>query len=296
MMQSPSHTYRLMAAVTAFFFISGSTLPLFASDSRPQAENQDLSVPAQKKKGAGAAASTPVPAKHSGKTAKSGGAPSHKKKPKKNPAAAESAFSDDYPTLRIGPGDVLNIQVYGESGFVGSGGGTSGVVSQLPTEYQVDSEGLIVFPFLGRVKLTGLTPAEASEKIARLLSKPRKVTVLIKDSNTYYVSVMGNVPKPGKYQILGKPTLLSALSLAGGPLPDTDMGGTILIHDKVKQRLNLDRYLRDTSVQLKDPYLYPGDVLMVQRSAWPTIGEWAIVASILASLAVVTVDLSNLKK
>ena len=268
MMHSPSNAYRLTAVVTAFFFIAGSTSPILA------------------------ASPTPVPAKNVGKTAKAG----HTKTAHKKKKEEDKIGSDDYPTLRIGIGDVLNIQVYGESGFVGSGGGTSGVVSQLPTEYQVDSEGLIVFPFLGRVRMAGMTPAEASEKIARLLSKPRKVTVLIKDSNTYYVSVLGNVSRPGKYQILGKPTLLSALSLAGGPLPDTDMGGTILIHDKVKTRVNLDRYLKDTGVEVKDPYLYPGDVLMIQRSSWPTIGEWAIVASILASLAVVTVDLSNLRK
>jgi protein involved in polysaccharide export with SLBB domain len=218
-----------------------------------------------------------------------------KAKTSKESSTQPADNTNDYPTLRIGLGDILNIQVYGESGMVG-GNGSTGVLNQLPTEYQVDSDGLIVFPFLGRVLLAGLTPSEASEKIAKLLSKPRKVTVLIRESNSYWVSIMGNVSKPGKYQILGKPTLLSALAMAGGPLPDTDMGGAILIHNKLKTKVDLNKYLKDTSVEVNDPYLYPGDVLMVQRSGWPTPGEWAIVASILASLAVVTVDLSNLKK
>jgi polysaccharide export outer membrane protein len=158
----------------------------------------------------------------------------------------------------------------------------------------VDADGIIVFPFLGRVKLAGLTSTEASEKIAGLLSKPRKVTVLIQNSDTFWVSVLGNVAKPGKYQILGKPTVLSALAEAGGPLPDTDLGGTILLHNGFKTKINFNDYLSGEGRIGPDPYLYPGDMLMIQRSAWPDLGTIAIVASILASAAVVTVELSNL--
>jgi protein involved in polysaccharide export with SLBB domain len=204
---------------------------------------------------------------------------------------------NNYPKMVIGSGDLLYIQVYGENGLLAGGGGSASgsPTDLLPTDYQVDSDGVIVFPFLGRVHLEGLTPVEASEKIARLLSKPRKVTVLIRQSNTFWVSVLGDVSRPGKYQILGKPTLLSALAEAGGPMPDSDMGGAILIHKRVKTKLSLDRYLRDTSVEAEDPYLYPGDTLMVPKSPWPSIGDWAIIASILASGAIIAVELSNIK-
>jgi polysaccharide export outer membrane protein len=168
-------------------------------------------------------------------------------------------------------------------------------MNQLPTDYQVDSNGVIVFPFLGRVSLAGLTPVEASEKIAARLNKPRKVTVIIKESNTYWVSILGNVARPGKYQIKGQATLLSALSEAGGPLSDSDLGGAILISDNIKTKVNLNQYFHDEG-RTQSSFLYPGDVLMVKKSDWPSLGEWAIVASILASLTVVTVDLSNLRK
>jgi len=186
-----------------------------------------------------------------------------------------------YPPVLIGPGDLLTIVVYGEQ--------------ELPIEYQVDSNGVITVPYIGNAIVGGLTPSEASAKLARLLAKPRKVTVLIKESNTYWVSVLGNVGKPGKYQIKGKPTLLSALAEAGGPLPGTDMGGAILIHRNQKNKVDLNKYLSGTGLMEKEPYMYPGDVLMVQKSGWPSVGEIAIVASILASLAVVTVQLGNLK-
>jgi polysaccharide export outer membrane protein len=216
-------------------------------------------------------------------------------KPAKVSTTKTSSTNVDYPKLVIGPGDLLQIEVYGENGSTGTSieMGMS-VNTQLPTDYQVDSDGVIFFPFLGRVNLAGLTAVQAGEKIAVMLSKPRKVTVLIKESNTYWVSVLGNVGKPGRYQIQGTPTLLSALAQAGGPLPDTDFGGTILIHDNYKSKLDLNRYLQGEGKMDPEPYLYPGDTIMVKQSPWPSWGEIAIVASILASAAIVTVELSQL--
>jgi len=212
--------------------------------------------------------------------------------PKPRPTVAASSSSNEYPKMTIGPGDLLDIRVYGENGGTveAADGG-----SALPTDYQVDSDGVIVFPFLGRVHLGGLTPVQASDLLAVKLDKPRKVTVLIKESDTYWVSVLGNVAKPGRYQIVGQPTLLSALAEAGGPLPDSDLGGTILLHDDMKSKVNLNDYFSGQGAVAAEPYLYPGDTLMVQRSGWPSIGEIAIVASILASAAVITVELSNLR-
>ncbi len=207
--------------------------------------------------------------------------------------ASSTKDENNYPKLVIGPGDLLLIQVYGENATAMSSASLGGN-NQLPTNYQVDSDGEVVFPFLGRVKLGGLTPVQASEKIAGLLSKPRKVTVLIQVSNTYWVSVLGNVSKPGKYQIMGRPTVLSALADAGGPLPGSDLGGTILLHDNLKKKVNLNEYLSGEGEIQAEPYLYPGDTLMIQKSPWPDLGELAIVASILASGAVITVELSNL--
>ncbi len=219
---------------------------------------------------------------------------------KSTPAPDNSAegMPNNYPQMVIGPGDLLDIHVYGENGSASAEllEGAGGSNDALPTDYQVDSDGVIVFPFLGRVHLNGKTPAQASDLLARMLNKPRKVTVLIKESNTYWVSVLGDVAKPGRYQIVGQPTLLSALAEAGGPLPDSDLGGTILLHDDFKTKLNLNHYFNGEGKVDVEPYLYPGDTLMIQKSGWPSIGEIAIVASILASAAVITVELTNLRK
>lgn len=187
-----------------------------------------------------------------------------------------------YPPLLIGPGDLLAILVYGEE--------------ELPIEYQVDSDGIITYPYVGTIHLGGLSPAEASEKVARLLGKERKVTVLIKESNTYWVSILGHVGKPGKYQIHGKPTLLSALAEAGGPIPGAKLNSAVLIHRGVKTKVNLDKYLKGEGPTGQEPLLFPSDVLVVPKSGTPSIGEMAIVASILASVAVVAVQMNNIRK
>jgi len=205
-----------------------------------------------------------------------------KKSVSKNKAAMPNTATDPYPPFLIGPGDLLTIAVYGEA--------------ELPLEYQVDSDGVITYPYAGRVKVGGLSPADASAKMARLLDKPRKVTVLVKESNTHWVSVLGHVGKPGKYQIRGKPTLLSALSEAGGPLPRANLGGAMLIHNRQKTKINLKDYLKGEGKMKPEPYLYPGDVLSVSKSSWPSIGELAIVASILASAAVLTVNIRTLRR
>jgi polysaccharide biosynthesis/export protein len=189
---------------------------------------------------------------------------------------ATSNAAEHYPVFQIEPGDRLNILVYGDK--------------DLPNIYLVDTAGEIYFPLVGSVRIAGLTPSQASRKLAGRLERWEKdpqVTVLVQESNHYTISVLGNVNKPGKYLIEGLPTLLSAIAEAGGPALNADLAGTILIHHNDRTTVRLDRYLLDKSFHDPEPVLYPGDVLMVPVRGWPTIGEWGIIASILSSAATV---------
>jgi len=87
--------------------------------------------------------------------------------------------------------------------------------------------------------------------------------------------------------------LLSALAEAGGPDDYADLSDVVLIHHGTKTDIPLDRYLYDKNFDQAEPILYPGDILMVPRSHWPTVVEWSIFASILSSLTVVGVTLYN---
>jgi len=197
--------------------------------------------------------------------------------------AAPGLFAqEDYPLLLIGPGDLLVITVLSKE--------------KLPEDFMVDSDGQISFPFVGRVKLQGLTQAEAGEFLAKQLSnyiQRPQVTVFIKESNNYNVSILGQVSKPGKYLIRGKPSVLSVLAEAGGPLDSADLNQALIIRDEKKIGLNLNDYLNNKSYVGREPLVYPGDILVVPKNAGLSSEEWAILATILSSTAIVLITLNK---
>lgn len=84
--------------------------------------------------------------------------------------------------------------------------------------YIINSEGDIDFPVVGRLHIAGLTRSEVAELIkielqSRDLVKNPVVTV---DYMNLYVSIMGEVARPGRYAIARDHfTILDAISMAG---------------------------------------------------------------------------------
>ena len=94
--------------------------------------------------------------------------------------------------------------------------GSSGNGANLQIPYLIDKEGMIDFPILGRIKLSGLTRIEAVNKIIGLLANDiKEPTVTLRIIN-FKVSVLGEVGSPGVKTIQGERlTLLDAISLSG---------------------------------------------------------------------------------
>jgi len=207
--------------------------------------------------------------------------------PGKGHAKAKVADQDhpnleNYPPLLIGPGDLLNITIYGED--------------DLPKDYIVDNQGIIVFPLVGEFKAAGLSQAEMSQVLAKSLKpfmKAPQVTVLITESANYIVTILGDVLKPGKYRIRGNPSVLNLIGEAGGPGPYPDLAGCSIIRDSRKMDLDLGNYLTKDHFPVNKFVLMPGDTIWVPTSPWPTIGEWGIIASILSSAVAVSVAISR---
>ncbi len=104
----------------------------------------------------------------------------------------------------LGPGDHLRIIVFGQN--------------QLGGEFTIDQDGATSLPLIGRIKIAGLVPADAENLIAERLSgdivKNPKVNIDVIHYRPVYV--YGEVTKPGAYEFAGNPTVISAISLAGG--------------------------------------------------------------------------------
>jgi polysaccharide export outer membrane protein len=118
-------------------------------------------------------------------------------------AAAAPAPEGDY---EVGAGDVLEINVFGNDDL-----------SRVPT---VQTNGAVSLPLLGEVQVSGLTIAEVKRKVTNLLAKDYlinpQVEVKVKEYQSQYISVVGEVNNPGRKPIRGRMRLLDALIESGG--------------------------------------------------------------------------------
>ena len=110
-------------------------------------------------------------------------------------------------TLQIGPGDLLDVQVFN--------------TPELTAKHQVSQSGKIRIAGTGDIFVDGMTPLEAGVEIERHLKSAElmldpQVTVLVQDHAAREVSVLGQVNRPGTYLLQGWPSLASALGAAGG--------------------------------------------------------------------------------
>ncbi|MFM9923798.1 polysaccharide biosynthesis/export family protein [Variovorax sp. H27-G14] len=128
------------------------------------------------------------------------------------------------PVYTIGPGDVLGVIVYNRPELLPNAGAVIAQQSD-PTGvsvapgFIVGANGEISFPYIGRVKLQGLTETGASELIAGRIKtyiKDPQVTVRIQSFRSQRAYVQGEVRTPGLQIFTDIPmTLSEAISRAG---------------------------------------------------------------------------------
>ena len=130
-------------------------------------------------------------------------------------AASTNATADSY-VLR--PGDVLAITVLGYDEFVPPNIGAGG-----PPGFLVRPDGQFSFPLIGEVAVQGLTAGQLTEVLRTRLSEyliDPKVTVNLAKLGCTRVYVLGEVVRPGSYEIEKAHNLLDAVTAAGGPTKD----------------------------------------------------------------------------
>jgi len=120
--------------------------------------------------------------------------------------APKRASSDRAADYQVGPGDVLEVVVYGNDDL-----------SRIPT---VQTNGAIVMPLLGEVQVAGLTVAEVQRKVTALLEKDYlvkpQVEVKVHEYQSQFISVVGEVNAPGRQPLRGRTRLIDALTEAKG--------------------------------------------------------------------------------
>lgn len=158
--------------------------------------------------------------------------------------AGLTGASSQAPIDRIGPGDVLNVWVYqADSGpalsAAGLGPSLGGRGSSIPStpNLTVETDGTILAPYVGVVRVAGLTAQQASDVIRRGLvgkvNDPQAVvTIAANLSNT--VTVTGEARAPGRFPLTpSSDHLLDILALAGGSVrPQADVEITMVRGDR----------------------------------------------------------------
>ena len=134
------------------------------------------------------------------------------------------------PTDMIGPGDVLEINIYEAGVALFSGGNSGGGMSQIsvnpgvqvqklpPT--RVDDLGDITIPYAGTLHVAGITTGEVEAMIRHALerlSQNPQVIVTFEQAITNSIIVGGEVAKPGRLVLqTNRESLSDVIALAGG--------------------------------------------------------------------------------
>ena len=105
----------------------------------------------------------------------------------------------------LGPEDVLIVTVWKNQ--------------DLSREVVIRPDGMISLPLIGDVPAANLTANNLAKRISDRLTVYMAspiVSVQLKEVNSYFVYVMGEVAKPGKYPLKSYANVMQGISLAGG--------------------------------------------------------------------------------
>lgn len=105
----------------------------------------------------------------------------------------------------IGANDVLAVNVWKEP--------------EISRSVPVRSDGKISLPLIGELQAGGQTPRQLEQEITKRLqsyiSEP-EVTIIVTDSKSQKVNILGMVARPGTYLLTSSTTVLDAVAMAGG--------------------------------------------------------------------------------
>ena len=136
--------------------------------------------------------------------------------------------------------------------------------------YLVDKQGNIHFPFLGSIKVEGMTPEALNSYIARRLRSEGYLKEVAVDTRimNFRVTVLGEVANPDLFHVMGERlTILEALALAG----DMTIYGQ-RTNVKVIRTVNGAQQIGELNLTdynfLDSPYYYlqPNDIVYVEQN------------------------------
>jgi polysaccharide export outer membrane protein len=175
------------------------------------------------------------------------------------PAADAVTAVESRHLSELGAGDAVSIQIFGQPEV---------------TSVYVGDDGMISVPLAGPVRVGGLSPVDASARVAKALKDggyfvDPHVTVLVTQSSSQLISVLGEVRNAGRYPITPRTTVLDLLAQAGGA---TDAASDMVYVLRADAAGHMNRYtvdlkgLQHSKDELPSQTLQGGDSLVVPRA------------------------------
>ncbi len=183
------------------------------------------------------------------------------------PADTRAPIAPASPDYRITRGDELQLRFF--------------YTPELNMQAIVRSDGRISLPLIGELGVEGMTIAELTATVERLLAPQVKRTQLainVQAALTQRVFVGGEVAKPGMQPLAGPLTVLQAVMVAEG-MKDTALPQNVLLMRRGAQgqrqvmKLDLDAVMSGSDLSGDLP-LQAFDVVIVPRSGIADIGRW----------------------
>jgi polysaccharide biosynthesis/export protein len=168
----------------------------------------------------------------------------------------------------IRPGDAVQITVWRNP--------------ELSGEFFVAGDGSIAHPFYQEVKVSGISPENAAERVQRFLEQ-YETSPRVRVDPLYRVSVGGEVRQPRLYTLRPEVSLSEAIDMAGGPTDRGRLRRVTLYRDGQLTKIDLT----GTSPEAASMRVQSGDRIIVDRHTsvfrqivLPTISVLGSVASI----------------
>lgn len=181
------------------------------------------------------------------------------------------------PTDMVGPGDVLDINIY-EAGVTlfasAAAAGPAGQVSASPgvqvqklPPSRVDDQGNITIPYAGKIRVVGMTTREIEQRIQnslRKISQNPQVLVTLTQAITNSVIVGGEVSRPGRLVLqTNRETLSDVIALAGGYRGEAKDLTLRITRGSVSADIRINELILNRDL---DVPAYPGDRFMIVTS------------------------------
>lgn len=167
---------------------------------------------------------------------------------------------------RVGIGDVLRITVYNHPELTNPQGEYRSAKDSGNT---VRNDGNIFFPYVGNVKVVGMTVDQIrkilSDRLVKYIESPQ-IDVSVAGFSSHKIYVSGAVKTSGKQALTDIPTtIIDAVNTAGGLTSEADWDHAVLTHKDKSETISLRSLLQKGDL-MQNRIMYSGDSLYVPRN------------------------------